>query len=104
MFCSVSEDPEDYGALQENDDGFPFITDINRRACITVQITNDDILEGVEYFSIEVVPDPFETDFPPNVQLEPNVTFVKILDDDCKCLTLGYQHCLFHISLLAYCS
>ncbi len=84
---SLHEDPGDYVALQAvNDLFFDIIDDDTRRTCIEVVIVNDNLLEGVEFFSVEVVPDPFVFDFPTNVQLDPNVIFVEILDNNGKCL------------------
>ena len=83
---SLHEDPGDYIALVNDSDLFFDIIDNDfRRTCIEVEIIDDDILEGVEFFSIEVAPDPFVTNFPSNVLLDPVVTFVEILDNDCKC-------------------
>ena len=83
---SLHEDPGDYTALvADSDVFFDIIDDDTRRVCIEVVIINDTLLEITESFSIEVVPDPFVANFPSNVQLEPALTFVKILDNDCKC-------------------
>ena len=84
---SLHEDPGDYTALQAATDlFFDIIDDNTRRTCVEVEIINDDLLEASETFSVEVVPDPFVIDFPSNVQLDPDVTFVEILDNDGKCL------------------
>ena len=81
---SLHEDPGDYTALQEDNDLFyELINDDTRRTCIEVEVNDDDLLEGVEFFSIEIVPDPFVTDFHSNVRLEPAVTSVEILDCEC---------------------
>ncbi len=81
----MHEDPGDYTVLQaDNDIFFDPITGVIRRTCIEIQIIDDDVPEGVEFFSIEVVPDPFIVNFPTNIRLEPNVAFVEILDNDCE--------------------
>ena len=94
MFTLISpyifKDPDDYGALQADNDLFiDIIDDDIRRTCVDVMIVDDDLLEGIEFFSIKVVPDPFVVNimqFPSNVRLDPDVTFVEILDKDGKCL------------------
>ena len=91
MFTLISpyifKDPGDYIALEANNDVFfDLIDDATRRTCIEIEIINDNLLEGIEFFSIEVVPDPNVVNFPSNVRLDPDATFVEILDDDCKCL------------------
>ena len=94
MFTFISsyifKDPDDYFALEANNDVFfDIINDDTRRTCVEVVIVDDDLLEGTEFFSIEVVPDPFVVNimqFPSNVLLDPDVNFVEILDNDCKCL------------------
>jgi hypothetical protein len=79
----TAADPDDYFPLEaSNDVFFDIIDDDTRRTCIEVEIINDNLLEGIEFFRVEVVPDPFVVNFPPNVRLEPDVTFVEILDDD----------------------
>ena len=84
---SLHEDPGDYTALVVYSDiFFDIIDDYTRRTCIEVEINDDNLLEGLEFFSLEIVPDPFVTNFPSNIRLEPDVTFVKIRDNDCKCL------------------
>ena len=82
---SLHEDPGDYVALQE-DVFTDIIANDTRRTCIEVTIVDDGLLEEPEFFSIEVVPDPFVMMFPSNVLLAPDVTFVEILDNDGKCL------------------
>ena len=83
---SLHEDPGDYTALvADSDIFFDIIDDDIRRTCIEVGNMNDSLLEITEFFSIEVVPDPFVANFPSNVQLDPALTFVEILDNDCKC-------------------
>ena len=83
----MHEDPGDYVALQaDNDLFFDIINDTIRQTCVQIEIIDDRLLEEVEFFSIRVVPDLFFTDFPMNIQLDPDVTFVEILDNDCKCL------------------
>ena len=84
---SLHADPGDYTALVADSDlFFDIIDDDTRRTCIEVVINDDNLLEGVEFFSIEVVPDPFVTNFPSNVRLDPPLTFVEIRDNDGKCL------------------
>ena len=84
---SLHEDPGDYTALVADNDIFiDIIDDDTRRTCIEVEINNDDLLEITEFFSIEVVPDPFVTDFPANVRFDLALTSVEIPDNDCKCL------------------
>ena len=76
------EDPGDYTELRTNSN-FVFITDVMRRACIDVQINDDTLLEELEFFSVQVVPGP--DGLSDNIQLAPDLTFVEILDNDCKC-------------------
>ena len=71
-------DPGDYTALR-TDTNFVIITDETRRACINVNIYDDTLLEEVEFFSVQVIPGLF-----PNIRLDPDLTFVEILDNDCK--------------------
>ncbi len=79
----MHEDPGDYTALEaDNKFFFDIINEHIRRTCIEIQIIDDAIPEGVEFFSIEVVPDPFIVNFPTNIRLEPNVAFVEVLDND----------------------
>ena len=82
FFCFTPEDSSDYHALRDNSVVFAFKME---KECINVEIIDDDVLEKVEYFSLQVILDQFQSDLLPNVKLEPNVTFVEILDDDCKC-------------------
>ena len=84
---SLHEDPGDYTALEAISDLFIDIIDDNtRQTCVNVTIIDDDLLEEPEFFSIAVVPDPFVINFPSSVQLDPDVTFVEILDNDGKFL------------------
>ena len=76
------KDPGDYTELR-TDSNFVFITGDNRRACIDVQINNDTLLEELEFFSVQVVPGP--DGLSDNIRLAPDLTFVEILDNDCKC-------------------
>ena len=76
------EDPGDYTELR-TDSTFVFISDENRRACIDVNIIDDPLLEGAEIFSVQVVPGP--GGLSAQIRLDPDLTFVKILDNDCKC-------------------
>ena len=75
------EDPGDYAELR-TDSNFVSITGENRRACIDVVIIDDDLQEEVEFFSVVVVLGP--DGLSEKIQLAPNLTFVKILDNDCK--------------------
>ena len=87
----MHEDPSDYTAVQaDNDVFFDIIDDDIRRTCIEIQILADDVPEGVEFFSIEVVPDPFMVNFPANVRLDPSVAFVEILDNDCEGIPIHF--------------
>ena len=83
---SLHEDPTDYSLQAGEDLFFGIIDDVIRRTCIEIEIISDGLLEGVEFFSIDVVPDPVVINFPSNVQLGPSRIVVEILDDDCKCL------------------
>ena len=47
-----------------------------------VNIIDDPLLEGAEIFSVQVVPGP--GGLPPQIQLDPVLTFVVIQDNDCK--------------------
>ena len=77
----MHEDSGDYTELRA-DSTFVIISDDNdRRACINVTIDNDALLEEVEFFSVQIVrPDGLSA----NIQLDPDLTFVEILDNDCK--------------------
>ena len=75
------EDPGDY-TKRRADSTFVIISDENRGACIDVVINNDILLEEVESFSVQIVP---PDGLSPNIRLIPDITFVEILDDDCKC-------------------
>ena len=74
-------DSGDYTALRIGAN-FVFITDETRRACINVNIYDDTLLEEVEFFSVQVVPE--SGGLSPNIRLAPDLTFVEILDNDCK--------------------
>ena len=96
-FSYIFKDPDDYFPLEaSNDVFFDIIDDDTRRTCIEVEIINDNLLEGIEFFRVEVVPDPFVIDFPSNVRLDPDVTFVEILDDDCKYLYMHHMQTLWY--------
>ena len=77
----IYEDPGDYTELR-TDTNFVFITDGERQGCINILINDDTLLEEVEFFSVVVVPGP--DGLPENIRLAPNLTFVEILDNDCK--------------------
>ena len=49
-------------------------------------ITNDTLVEKVEFFSVQVIPP--RSGLPTNIRLDPDQTFVEILDNDCKCPVL----------------
>ena len=88
---SLHEDPGDYTALHEDVSAFyTAINDNTRRTCLQVEIIDDELLEEMEFFSIEIFSFPYVTDleFPTDVQLDPDVAFVEILDNDCKCLDI----------------
>ena len=71
----------DYTAFRTDTD-IIFITNEARRTCINVNINDDTLLEEVEFFSIVFVPG--LGGLSPNIRLAPNLTFVEILDNDCK--------------------
>ena len=77
------EDPGDYIELRA-DSTFVIISDENRGECIDVQINDDALLEELEFFSVQVAPGP--DSLSDSIRLAPDLTFVEILDDDCKCL------------------
>ena len=79
-------DPGDYQELTVEDLFFDDITATNNRTCIEVSIEDDDLLEATENFTVQVVPDPFShpDGLPLNVFLEPDLTVVEIMDNDCK--------------------
>ena len=61
---------------------FLILTNTTRQQTFSVAITNDPFFEiDVKGFSLELRFNPFSAP-PPNVQLCPNVSVVKILDDD----------------------
>ena len=76
------EDPGDYTEIRA-DSTFVFISDENRRACIDVEINDDALLEELEFFSVQVVPG--LDGLSDNIRLAPDLAFVEILDDNCKC-------------------
>ena len=53
----------------------------NRRRSFPVTINDDELLESIEQFNLELKFDPFTTQ-PSLVILEPNVTTIYIKDDD----------------------
>ena len=75
------EDHGDYTELR-TDSNFVFISDENRLACVDVNINDDDLLEEVEFFSVQVVPG--LDSLSEKIRLDPDLTFVEILDNDCK--------------------
>ena len=54
-----------------------------RRACIDVHINDDTLLEELEFFSVQVVTG--QDGLSDNIRLAPDLIFVEILDNDCKC-------------------
>ena len=60
-----------------------FFNDTTRRQCFNVVITNDDLVEGAEEFSLLLVEDPFA---PPPIETVFNASLatVTILDQDGK--------------------
>ena len=75
------EDPGDY-IERRADSTFVIISDEDHRVCVDVVINNDALLEEVEFFSVQIVP---PDGLSPNIRLDPDMTFVEILDDNCKC-------------------
>ena len=75
------EDPGDY-IEHRADSTFVIISDENRGQCIDVVINDDALPEEREFFSVQIVP---PGGLSPNIQLDPDITFVEILDNDCKC-------------------
>ena len=67
--------------IAENFDVFLTFNDQNRRARFSVQISDDNILEDIEDFDIELRFDPFLLAPPSGVMLDPGVATVFILDD-----------------------
>ena len=54
-----------------------------RRSCFNITITNDNLVEGVEQFSLEIHENPSES-FPIDTVLSPNMSVVDIIDQDGK--------------------
>lgn len=54
-----------------------------RRSCFTINIVNDNLVEGVEQFSLEILQNPSES-FPIDTVLSPNMSVVDISDQDGK--------------------
>ena len=75
------EDPGDYTELR-TDSTFVIISDANRGVCFDVVINDDALLEEVEFFSVQVVSGP--DGLLESIRLAPDLTFVEILDNDCK--------------------
>ena len=72
LFCFTA--PNDYSSKHENisiQQGF-------KKQCISVNISNDNVSERVEYFSLIL------TSEESRLTLNPNTTTVSILDDDSK--------------------
>ena len=77
----------DYRELvAENFDVFLTFNDGNRRARFSVEIFDDNLLEGLEDFYLELRFDPFLDPPPSGVMLEPAEAIVYIQDDDSKCI------------------
>ena len=79
------EDPGDYTELRTDTSAIYLGGEIHR-GCINIHITDDILLEEVEFFSVQAVPP--EGGLPQRVFLDPDLTFVEIMDNDCKCLAL----------------
>ena len=88
VLFSYHVDPGDYERLSESNGDLFFddITADNNRSCIEVVINDDNLLEATESFTVQVVPDSFNhpDGLPTNFFLEPNLTVVEIIDNDCK--------------------
>ena len=54
-----------------------------RRSCFTINIANDNLVEEVEQFSLEIHENPSEL-FPIDTVLSPNMSVVDISDQDGK--------------------
>ena len=67
--------------IAENFDVFLTFNDGNRRANFSVQIFDDNILENIEDFDLELKFDPF-TPIPSGVMLEPGVATIYIQNND----------------------
>ena len=71
-----------------NFDVFLTFDNENRRAMFSVQISDDNLLEDIEDFNLELRFDPFLQAPPSGVILDPDVATVYIQDDDSKCISL----------------
>ncbi len=62
-----------------------FFTDTPRprRRCFSVSITDDDLYENVESFTLNLMFDPFE-EMQSRIVIKPNVTTIYIEDEDGK--------------------
>ena len=78
----MDQDPGDYTALRTNTSLIIITGELPRRGCINIMIINDTLVEKVEYFSVQVISP--RSGLPTNVRLDPDRTFVEILDNDCK--------------------
>ena len=75
----------DYQEINAIDLNFLTFNSANRLRSFNVVIIDDSLFElDVEYFTLELRFDPFVISPPSNVILSPNVSTVKILDDDRK--------------------
>ena len=70
--------------IAENFDVFLTFNDGNRRRRFTVEISDDDLLENIEDFNLELRFDPFLPAPPSGVMLDPGVATVFIQDDICE--------------------
>ena len=68
--------------IAENFDVFLTFNDGNRRANFSVQIFDDNIVENIEDFDLELRFDPFLDPPPSGVILDPAVATVYIQDND----------------------
>lgn len=75
--------------------------DATRRDCFLVRITDDDLVEGEEQFSLRILPDPFSPP-PINTVLSPNMSIISIIDQDGKPFNVSMLCRLKHDSQFAY--
>ena len=75
--------------IAENFDVFLTFNDQTRRARFSVEISDDDLLENIEDFILELRFDPFLQTPLSGVILEPGVATVYIQDDDSKYISLN---------------
>ena len=69
---------------------------MERKSCFNVQITDDTLYEATESFTLSAqLFDPDQT----GIVVQPNITEVKILDDDGEIITLYLQSLLISRNL-----